>query len=173
MQLIGLQFHSFLPCLSKNSSQMSSIYTSVYAASLTGCPSTKSWLHILTTELPGGRFYICPLKYIIYLSSLIRVCWLHLLLCMMYFCSTRIQSRKMHCSAWCNIILQRDRERARGGAEKWDWCVLCVGDCVWRVSLDSAEWNRELTHPIFLIYELRFEQEVWVSCHHHHVLQLG
>ena len=29
-----------------------------------------------------------------------------------------------------------------------------------------------VTHPIFLIYELRFEQEVWVPGHHHHVLQL-
>lgn len=29
-----------------------------------------------------------------------------------------------------------------------------------------------MTHPVFLIYQLGFEQEVWVSRHHHHVLQL-
>lgn len=29
------------------------------------------------------------------------------------------------------------------------------------------------THPVLLIYELRLDQEVWVSRHYHHVLQLG
>lgn len=34
-------------------------------------------------------------------------------------------------------------------------------------------WNKRfMTHPILLINELRFEQEVWVSCHNHHVLEL-
>ena len=29
-----------------------------------------------------------------------------------------------------------------------------------------------LTHPVFLVYELWFEEEVWIACHHHHMLQL-
>lgn len=77
---------------------------------------------------PVGRFYMCFLKYIIYLSSPISVCWLHLLLRMMYFCSTQIQSSRMHCNAWLKIILERAREG--GAAGKWDWFVVCVGDCV-------------------------------------------
>ena len=44
---------------------------------------------------------------------------------------------------------------------------LCVGKCD---ETTASVIERLMTHPVFLIYELGFEQEVWVSCHHHHVL---
>lgn len=57
-----------------------------------------------------------------------------------------------------------------------DYEVMPDGIRVWRqrcwetVDVCGCSWD---THPVLLIYELRFEQKVWVSCHHHHVLQLG
>lgn len=147
MHSIGLQFHSFHPRLSKNSSQL---FPDVQYIHVCLCffphrfSINKPRLHILTAELPAGRFYMCFLKYIIYLSSLISVCWLHLLLCMMNFCSTWIQSCRTHCSAWWIIFLERHRVR-----EGWCWetgtvCigvrVLACGEYDWTAQSEIGSW---------------------------------
>ena len=71
---------------------------------------------------------------------------------------------------------QTERARERGmGCCRVEFVAmmcrcLCVGKCD---ETEASEIERLMTHPIFLIYELGFEQEVWVSRHHHHVLKLG
>ncbi len=126
----------------------------------------------LTAELPVPQFYRCLLVKAYYLFELSHQCvsdsftpdhdvfLLHL-----------NHPGSMVMSDGKSFRRQRERERDAG---KWNLLIWCVGACVRWGWLDSVERNRRLvTHPVFLIYELRFEQEVWVSCHHHHVFQLG
>lgn len=77
--------------------------------------------------------------------------------------------------AWQFLMENHSSDRERKGCLKNGICSydVWVPTCGWGWP-DSAEWNRRLmTHPVFFIYELRFDHEVWVSCHHHHILQLG
>lgn len=66
---------------------------------------------------------------------------------------------------------ERERERDGMGCCRVEFVTMmgrcCVGKCD---ETAASEIERLMTHPIFLIYELGFEQEVWVSRHHHHVL---
>lgn len=74
------------------------------------------------------------------------------------------QSQRMHALAWRRVPPMKSGIFGR----TVDVCVLVCRSCD-RV---APTIKRSTTHPIFLIDELRFEQEVGVSRHYHHVLEL-